>query len=101
MVLKTRQPKRRKFQSTIRQTARRKREYFYSSITVLLVKIILLVFLIILLKTTIGVFIYRFSDSPAALRYSLPGLIVIMIAVLIYYIIKNINNLKEEYKNLH
>ncbi len=101
MVLKTRRPDRRRFKSSIRYTAKRKREYFYSSITILLVKIILLGFLFVLLKTSIAVFLTRFKENGQYLRYSLPVVILVMIIVLIYYIIKNIKSLREEYKNLH
>lgn len=101
MILQRRQPDRRRFKSSIRYTAKRKREYFYSSITILLVKIILLGFLFVLLKTSIVVFFAKFKENSQYMRYSLPLLVLIMIVALIYYIIKNIKGLREEYKNLH
>lgn len=101
MVLKTRRPNRRGFKSTLRETTRRKREYYYSGISVFVVKIILLVFLCILLSVSTRLFYFRLSDNPGILRLSIPLVVLAAIIVLLYYIIRNYKDLREEYKNMH
>ncbi len=101
MILQTRKPDRRRFKSSLRTSIRRKREYYYSFVTVLVVKIVLLVFLCILFSTTLRVFYSRFSGRTPFVRFSVPVLVLVMIVVLIWFIVKNIKELKNEYNNLH
>lgn len=95
MVMKMRQPDRRRFRSPIRERRRREREYYYAAVSVLVVKIILFVFLVILLNVSIRLFHFRFQHLSPPLRYAVPLLVGIAAAVLVFFIIKNIKDLKE------
>lgn len=95
MVMKMRQPDRRRFRSPIRERRRREREYYYAAVSVLIVKIVLLVFLGILFDVSVRLFHVRFPRLSPPVRYMVPALVAIAAIVLIIYIIKNIKELRE------
>lgn len=95
MILRPREPDRRRFTSHLRARRTRQREYYYASFMVLVVKIILFIFLWILFSVSIRLFRYRFADSPPLQRYILPVLIGIFAIALGYFIYKNIKDLIE------
>ncbi|MCK4538524.1 MAG: hypothetical protein KAV42_06980 [Candidatus Krumholzibacteria bacterium] len=101
MILKLRPPDRRGFKSSFREKRRRKREYLYSAVSVLVVKFILLVFLVILFITSSRLFYYKLSHNPGILRYSIPAVVLIGIGVLIYYIIISIKEIKDISNTMH
>ncbi len=94
MVLKIRQPNRRRFKSAIRESRKRQREYLYAAVSVLVVKIILFVFLCILFSVTIKLFHYRFEDGGFVVRNSVPALVAAFAAILAFYIYKNIKEIR-------
>ncbi len=95
MVMKLRQPKRRKFRSPIRERRKRPREYYYAAVSVLVVKIVLFIFLAILFSVSVKLFHYRFEHITPALRYAVPALVAGAGIVLAYFIYKNIKDLRE------
>lgn len=95
MILKLRQPNRRRFKSTIRERRKREREYYYASFSVLVVKIILFVFLAVLFSVSFRLFHYRFDHLSPPVRYAVPLLVAGSAIVLIYFIYKNIKELRE------
>jgi hypothetical protein len=95
MIMRIRQPNRRGFRSPIRERRKRQREYYYASISMLVVKIVLFVFLWILFSVTLRLFHYRFKGVTAPLRYSVPAIIAIFAIVLAYYIYINIKEIRE------
>ena len=95
MVLKQRQPNRRRFRSPIRERRKREREYYYAAVSVLVVKVILFVFLVILLNVSIRLFHYRFQHLSPPLRYAVPILVGLAALALVYFIIKNFKELRE------
>jgi amino acid permease len=92
--MKMRQPNRRRFKSTIRERQKRQREYFYASVSVLVVKIILLVFLIILCAVSFRLFHYRFAHLTPPIRYAVPTMVAIFAIILIYFIYKNFKDMR-------
>jgi hypothetical protein len=97
VILRTRKPDHRKFRSPLRQRARRKREYFYASISILVVKIVLFAFLCVLISVSVRLFNNKFAHLSTPVRYAVPGLIAIFTAVLGFFIYKNIMELKDYY----
>ena len=97
MVMRMRQPDRRRFRSPIRERRKREREYYYAAVSVLVVKIVLLVFLGILLNVSIRLFLFqpRSQQLSSPLRYTVPILVGTAMIVLIYFIIKNIKDVRE------
>ncbi|MCK4350306.1 MAG: hypothetical protein KAX13_05570 [Candidatus Krumholzibacteria bacterium] len=95
MVMKLRQPNRRKFRSPIRARRQRLREYYYAAVSVLVVKIVLFIFLSILFKVSVRLFHYRFQNVTPVLRYAVPALVAAAGIVLAYFIYKNIKDLRE------
>ena len=95
MVMRLRQPDRRRFRSPIRETRRREREYYYAAVSVLVVKIVLFVFLAILFSISVRMFHYRFQHLSPPLRYMVPTLVALAAIALVYFIIKNIKDLRE------
>jgi len=95
MVMKLRQPDKRRFRSPIRERRRREREYYYAAVSVLVVKIILFVFLIILFNVSVRLFHYRFQHLSPPLRYAVPTLVALAAITLVYFIFKNIKDLRE------
>ncbi len=102
MMLRLRKPDRRGFKSTIHDRRKRQREYYYASMSVLVVKIVLFVFLWILFYHAYRVFSIRFEHLPPSLRYAVPAVIAIFAIVLAYFIFKNIKEIsassKERYR---
>jgi len=98
MILTPRKPDRRRFRSSIRETRKREREYYYAAVSVLVVKIILLVFLCVLLYVSLQLFPGMFPDGSAPKRFGVPFLVAIFILVLLRFIINNIKELKESSK---
>ena len=94
MILTPRQPDRRHFRSTIRESRKREREYYYAAVSVLVVKIILLVFLCILLYVTLQLFPGMFPEGSVLKRYGVSLLIGGFIMVLLRFIINNIKDLR-------
>lgn len=101
MVLRTRSPNRRKFRSTFRETQKRKRKYYYSATTILVIKIILLGFLCKLLYVSTRLFYCRLSDNPRIMRLAIPATVFLAVVILVYRIIKSIKEIKEQSKNLN
>jgi len=99
MVLSTRTPNRRRFKSTIRNKQKRKREYFYSTVTVLAVKVVLVWFLCVLLYISTRLFYSRLSDNPNIFRLAIPAVILVTIIVVSHNIYKNIKEIKAQSKN--
>ncbi len=95
MTMKLRQPDRRRFRSPIRERRRREREYYYAAVSVLVVKIILFVFLAILFDVSIRLFHHKFQHLSPPLRYMVPALVGIAGIALIYFIVKNVKDLRE------
>jgi len=95
MVMKLRQPDRRRFRSPIRERRRREREYYYAAVSVLVVKIVLFVFLVILFSVSARLFHFRFQHLSPPLRYMVPSLVALASIVLLFFIIKNIKELRE------
>jgi hypothetical protein len=95
MVMKLRQPDRRKFRSPIRERRQRQREYYYAAVSVLVVKIVLFIFLAILFSVSARLFHYRFQHITPALRYAVPVFVAAAGVVLAYFIYKNIKDLRE------
>ncbi len=93
--MKLRQPDRRRFRSPIRERRRREREYYYAAVSVLVVKIILLIFLGILFDVSIRLFHFRFQHLSPPIRYMVPALVGLAALALVYFIIKNIKDLRE------
>ncbi len=98
MIMRIRQPNRRRFKSKVLEKRKRERENYYSAFSVLIIKIILLVFLTILLFVSFRVFYYKFQESPFMIRYMVPGLVVIFIIWMFYSIFNNIKAIRESYK---
>ncbi len=94
MILKLRQPDRRRFKSSINIRRRRIREYYYASISVLVVKIVLFVFLLILFNVSYKAFSRKFTSVPPAIRLSVPYIVLIFAAVLLFFIYRNIKQLR-------
>jgi uncharacterized membrane protein YkvI len=101
MIMRMRQPNRRRFKSPIRERLKRQREYYYASLSVLVVKIILLIFLVILFSVSVRLFHYRFPHLTPALRYAVPTIVAIFAIVLIYFIYKNIKDLRDLHGERH
>jgi hypothetical protein len=95
MIMKLRQPNRRHFKSQIRERRKRQREYYYASITVLLVKIVLFIFLAILFYVSLRLFHYRFGHLAPILRYAVPALVGIFDLILAFFIYRNIKDIRE------
>lgn len=95
MVLRLRQPERRRFKSTLRDAHRRQREYYYAAVSVLVVKIILLFFLGILCYVSLRLFPYRFPAGTFAVRYGVPVVVAAFMLVLLRVIYSNIKELRE------
>lgn len=95
MVMKMRQPDRRRFRSPIRERRKREREYYYAAVSVLVVKVVLFAFLVILLNVSIRLFHYRFQHLSPPLRYAVPILVGAGAILLVCFIIKNIKDLRE------
>ena len=98
MIMRIRQPNRRRFKSKVLEKRKRERESYYSAFSVLIVKIILLVFLTILLFVSSRVFYYKFQESTFMIRYMVPGLVFIFIIWMFYSIFNNIKAIRESYK---
>lgn len=94
-MMKLRQPDRRRFRSPIRERRRREREYYYAAVSVLVVKIVLLIFLIILFNISARLFHYKFQNISPPLRYLVPILVALAAIALVYFIIKNIKDLRD------
>jgi hypothetical protein len=101
MIMRLRQPNRRGFRSPIKERRRRQREYYYASVSVLVVKIVLFVFLCILFSVTVRLFHYRFSHLTPVARYAVPAIVAIFAIVLVYFIYKNILEIRELSKKKH
>ncbi|MDD3642736.1 MAG: hypothetical protein PHQ19_04645 [Candidatus Krumholzibacteria bacterium] len=99
MVMRLRQPDRRRFRSPLREAHRRQREYYYAAASVLVVKIVLFVFLCILLYVSLKLFPYRFENGSYLARYGVPVIIACFIIVLARFIYKNMNDLKDYRRN--
>lgn len=97
MVLPVRKPNRRHFKSTLRERQKRQREYYYSEAMLLVVKFILLWFLCILLYVSTKLFYFGLQDNPRFFRIGIPAVVFVSIIILVYRIIKNIKELKEQY----
>jgi uncharacterized membrane protein len=95
MVMKLRQPERRKFRSPIRERRRRQREYYYAAVSVLVVKIVLFVFLAILFFVSVRLFHYRFQHITPPLRYAVPAFVAVAEIILAYFIYKNFKDIRE------
>jgi H+/Cl- antiporter ClcA len=95
MTMKLRQPDRRRFRSPIREKRRREREYYYAAVSVLVVKIILFVFLAVLFNVSVRLFHFRFQHLSPPVRYMVPTLVGLAAIALIYFIVKNIKDLRE------
>lgn len=93
MIMKLRQPDRRRFKSSIRERRKREREYFYSAVTVLVVKIILFVFLVLLVDVSYRMFNHRFAHLPTPARLAVPALVAAFAIANIFFIYKNIKQL--------
>lgn len=93
MIMRLRPPDRRKFRSPLRERKRHQREYYYASVSILVVKIVLFVFLWVLFFVSVRLFRYRFSHLTPPIRYAIPAVVCIFALVLGYYIIKNIREL--------
>lgn len=93
--MKLRQPNRRHFKSQIRERRKRQREYFYSSISVLVVKFILFIFLAILFSVSLRMFHYRFEHLTPVLRYSVPALVGLFDLILAFFIYRNFKDIRE------
>ena len=98
MIMRIRQPNRRRFKSKVLEKRKREREIYYSTFSILIVKIILIVFLTILLFVSFRVFYYKFQGSPFMIRYMVPGLVIIFIIWMLYSIFNNIKAIRESYK---
>lgn len=95
MVLRLRQPERRRFKSSMRETHRRQREYYYAAVSVLVVKIFLFVFLGVLGYVSLRLFPYRFPEGTFAMRYGVSVLVAAFMLVLLRIIYSNIKDLRE------
>jgi len=95
LILKLRQPDRRRFKSSINIRRRKLREYYYASISVLMVKIVLFIFLLVLSRVSYVAFSRKFSDVAPVIRLSVPYIVLIFAAVLLYFIYRNIKQIKE------
>ena len=95
MIMRLRQPNRRRFRSPIRERMKRQREYYYASFTVTVVKIVLFIFLCILFSVALRLFHYRFQTAAPPIRYAIPTIIAICAVVLAYFIYKNIKDIRE------
>lgn len=95
MIMRLREPDRKRFRSPLREAMRRQREYYYAAVSVLVVKIVLFVFLCILLYVSLKLFPYRFEKGPFLARYGVPVVVACFILVLARLIYSNINDLKD------
>ena len=95
MVMKLRQPDRRRFRSPIRERRRREREYYYAAVSVFVVKVVLFVFLLVLFGVSARLFHLRFQHLSPPVRYMVPGLVGLAAIILLYFIIKNMKELRE------
>lgn len=94
MILKLRKPERRHFKSSINIRRRRIREYYYASISVLVVKIVLFIFLLILFNVSYRAFSKKFTDVPPILRMAVPYIVLVFAAVLLFFIYRNIKQIR-------
>ena len=99
MIMRMRQPNRRRFKSKLKERRRREREYLYASVSVLVVKIVLFVFLCILFPVSVRLFHARFPHVTPMLRYAVPGIVAIFACILLAFIVKNIMQIRDEAKN--
>ncbi|MCU0639740.1 MAG: hypothetical protein MUF59_07715 [Candidatus Krumholzibacteria bacterium] len=97
MVLPVRKPNRRHLKTASEERKKRQKEYFYSEATLLVVKLILLWFLCILLYISTKLFYFGLHDNPRLFRIGIPVVVFISIVILVYRIIKNIKEMKEQY----
>ncbi|MCK4236304.1 MAG: hypothetical protein KAX38_04235 [Candidatus Krumholzibacteria bacterium] len=101
MIMRLRQPDRRRFRSTIKDRRRRKREYYYASISILVVKIGLFVLLWILFSVSVRLFRYKFSHITPLFRYAIPAVVAVFALFLGYYIYRNIKEIIELSRDRH
>ena len=95
MVIRLRKPDRRRFQSSINIRRTRRREYFYASISVFVVKIVLFVFLLVLANVSYQALSRRFQGLNPAIKVSVPVIVLIFAAGMLYLIYKNIRQIRE------
>jgi len=95
MIMRLRQPDRRRFRSPIRERMKRQREYYYASFSVLVVKIILFIFLCILFSVSLRLFYHRFQNTAAPARYAIPAIVGIFAVILAFFIFKSIKEIRE------
>lgn len=101
MIMRLRQPDRRRFKSPIRERRRRVREYYYASVSVLVVKVVLFIFLCVLFSVSLRLFRSKFPNTPPPVKYTVPVIVAIFAAVLGYYIYKNIKDVVALSKEKH
>lgn len=99
MIMRLRQPDRKRFRSPLREARRRQREYYYAAVSVLVVKIVLFVFLCILLYVSLTLFPSRFAKGPFIARYGVPMVVAAFLLVIARFIYGNIKELRESRRN--
>ena len=95
MVIRLRKPDRRRFQSSINIRRTRRREYFYASISVLLVKIVLFIFLLVLADVSYRALSRKFQGLNPVIKVSVPIIVLIFAVGMLYLIYKNIKQIRE------
>ncbi|UCF05326.1 MAG: hypothetical protein JSV33_15645 [bacterium] len=95
MIMRLREPRRRRFTSHITARRKRQREYYYAAMSVLVVKIVLFIFLCILFVVSLRLFHHRFAHTVPPVRYAVPTLVAAFTIVLGFYIYRNIKEIVE------
>jgi len=95
LVIRLRKPDRRRFQSTINIRRKRRREYFYASISVLLVKVVLFIFLLVLANVSYRALSRKFQDLNPGIKMSVPIIVLVFAVIMLYFIYKNIMQIRE------
>jgi len=95
LVIRLRKPDRRRFRSSINIRRTRRREYFYASISVLLVKIVLFIFLLVLADVSYRALSRKFQGLNPVIKVSVPIIVLIFAVGMLYLIYKNIKQIRE------